>query len=151
MAVVSNAMSAFDDDAYDLISSRILNGLGKIVLILDPASRSDLDILSDEYKRKLGFLNEAKAAGRAQPSCALDTLPLKPPSLPKAIKDKLTGRQQDVLRLIVQGMSNKEKARALKLAEGTVKIHVAALFGKLRVHRRSAVVLAGARFLSDAQ
>ena len=43
----------------------------------------------------------------------------------------LSPRQHDVLRLIVRGLSNKEIARALNLAEGTVKIHVAALFGKL--------------------
>jgi len=61
---------------------------------------------------------------------------------------ELTRRQRDVLYLIVKGRSNKEIARALNLAEGTVKIHVAALFGKLGVNRRSAVALAGARFLS---
>jgi DNA-binding NarL/FixJ family response regulator len=48
-----------------------------------------------------------------------------------------------VLRLIVRGLSNKEIARSLNVAEGTVKIHVAALFGKLGVHRRAAVAIAG--------
>jgi len=62
--------------------------------------------------------------------------------------EALTARQRDVFRLIVQGKSNKEIARALNLAEGTIKIHVAALFGKLGVHRRAAVAIAGARFLS---
>ena len=62
----------------------------------------------------------------------------------------LSCRQLDVLRLIVQGRSNKEIARALNLAEGTIKIHVAALFSKLGVHRRAAVAVAGARFLSEA-
>jgi ATP/maltotriose-dependent transcriptional regulator MalT len=65
-------------------------------------------------------------------------------------QDPLSGRQRDVLTLIVQGLSNKEIARALNLAEGTVKIHVAALFGKLRVHRRAAVAVASARFLSES-
>ena len=62
----------------------------------------------------------------------------------------LSGRQLDVLRLIVQGRSNKEIARALSLAEGTVKIHVAGIFSKLGLHRRAAVAVAGARFLSEA-
>jgi DNA-binding CsgD family transcriptional regulator len=61
----------------------------------------------------------------------------------------LTGRQREVLNLIIQGRSNKEIARALKLGEGTVKVHVAALFGKLGVNRRSAVAVAGARFISE--
>ncbi len=56
----------------------------------------------------------------------------------------LSGRQRDVLALIVQGRSNKEIARTLGLAEGTVKIHVAALFTKLGIHRRAAVPFAAA-------
>jgi DNA-binding CsgD family transcriptional regulator len=62
----------------------------------------------------------------------------------------LTGRQREVLNLIVQGRSNKEIARILKLGEGTVKVHVAALFSKLGINRRSAVAVAGARFMSEA-
>ena len=63
--------------------------------------------------------------------------------------DALTRRQRDVLYLIVQGKTNKEIARSLGLGEGTVKIHVAALFGKLGVHRRAAIAVAGSRFLSQ--
>jgi DNA-binding CsgD family transcriptional regulator len=63
----------------------------------------------------------------------------------------LTGRQQEVLNLIVQGRSNKEIARILKLGEGTVKVHVAALFGKLGINRRAAVAVAGARFVLEAK
>ena len=55
----------------------------------------------------------------------------------------LSVRQFEVFELIVRGLSNKEIARALNLAEGTVKIHVAALFRKLGVQRRSAVAMAG--------
>jgi DNA-binding NarL/FixJ family response regulator len=40
-------------------------------------------------------------------------------------------RCRPVLNLIMQGKSNKEIARSLKLAEGTVKIHVDGLFSKL--------------------
>jgi DNA-binding NarL/FixJ family response regulator len=60
----------------------------------------------------------------------------------------LTPRQRDVFDLIVQGMSNKEIARSLQLAEGTVKIHIKALFAKLGVRRRAAVAVAGTRLLS---
>ena len=57
--------------------------------------------------------------------------------------DDLTRRQRDVLELIIQGKSNKEIARILGLGVGTVKIHVAALFRKLRVNRRAAVAVVG--------
>jgi DNA-binding NarL/FixJ family response regulator len=58
-----------------------------------------------------------------------------------------TPRQTEVLELIVQGKSNKEIARALNLGEGTVKIHVAALFRNLGVSSRSAAAAIGARAL----
>jgi DNA-binding NarL/FixJ family response regulator len=63
----------------------------------------------------------------------------------------LTPRQHDVFELIVQGMSNKEIARTLQLAEGTVKIHIKALFAKLGVRRRAAVAVAGTRLLSSPE
>jgi DNA-binding NarL/FixJ family response regulator len=63
----------------------------------------------------------------------------------------LTPRQRDVFELIVQGMSNKEIARTLELAEGTVKIHIKALFAKLGVRRRAAVAVAGTRLLSTTE
>ena len=51
----------------------------------------------------------------------------------------LSARQRDVMKLIIRGLSNKEIADDLNLAEGTVKIHVAALLRKLGVNRRAAV------------
>ena len=60
----------------------------------------------------------------------------------------LTQRQQQVLQLLVEGKSNKEIARALKLGEGTVKIHMAALFRNLGVANRAAAAVLGARILS---
>ena len=68
-----------------------------------------------------------------------------------AMTPMLTVRQQEVLKLIVLGRSNKEIARILKLGPGTVKVHVSALFGKLGVRRRAAVAVAGARLISSAR
>jgi DNA-binding NarL/FixJ family response regulator len=65
-----------------------------------------------------------------------------PPPTDKA----LTRRQLEIFYLIVRGKSNKDIARALNLAPGTVKVHVAALFRKLGVKRRAAVAMAGAQF-----
>lgn len=58
---------------------------------------------------------------------------------------QLTPRQQDVLDLLVQGKSNKEIALALRLGEGTVKIHMAAVFRFFGVNNRAAAAVAGAR------
>jgi DNA-binding NarL/FixJ family response regulator len=72
-------------------------------------------------------------------------------SVAQKIDAILTPRQRDVFKLIVQGMSNKEIARNLQLAEGTVKIHIKALFAKLGVRRRAAVAVAGTRLLSSSE
>lgn len=64
--------------------------------------------------------------------------------------DALTSRQLDVLRLIVEGRTNKEIARILGLGEGTVKAHVAALLRVLGVQNRSAAAVTGSRILSAA-
>ncbi len=49
----------------------------------------------------------------------------------------LTERQLEVLSFVVQGKSNKQIADALKLTEGTVKIHVAAICKTLSVANRT--------------
>jgi DNA-binding NarL/FixJ family response regulator len=56
----------------------------------------------------------------------------------------LTGRQVDVLDLILLGLSNKLICRQLNLAEGTVKVHVSAVLRALGAKTRTqAVVAAG--------
>lgn len=57
----------------------------------------------------------------------------------------LTERQLDVLRLIVEGKSNKEIARALHLAHATVKVHLAAIFRALEVENRTQAAIAAER------
>ena len=55
----------------------------------------------------------------------------------------LTGRQLDVLRLLMRGQPNKVVARELGMATGTVKIHVSAILRALQVgNRTEAVVMA---------
>lgn len=63
----------------------------------------------------------------------------------------LTGRQFEVLNLLAAGRSNKEIARLLCIAEGTVKVHIAAAFRMLGVHNRvSAVAVMQARAFNDS-
>jgi DNA-binding NarL/FixJ family response regulator len=60
----------------------------------------------------------------------------------------LTARQYDVLRLLAQGMSNKVIARELGITEGTVKVHLLAVFRALDVRNRTAAVVAAQRYRS---
>lgn len=55
---------------------------------------------------------------------------------------KLTDRQRDVLKLMLQGRSNKEICRELGLAEPTVKIHVTAILRALNVTSRAQAIVA---------
>lgn len=48
----------------------------------------------------------------------------------------LSQRQREVLDVLASGKSNKEIARQLGIAEGTVKVHVNAVFRTLGVHNR---------------
>jgi two-component system nitrate/nitrite response regulator NarL len=53
------------------------------------------------------------------------------------IEEKLTARELDVLRLIEEGLANKEIATALSIELPTVKNHVHRILEKLNVHRRT--------------
>ena len=56
-------------------------------------------------------------------------------------RDKFSPRERDILICLSQGESNKEIARALNLAESTVKIHVQNIFKKLNMTSRVQVAL----------
>lgn len=56
----------------------------------------------------------------------------------------LTPRQRDVLNLMAGGKSNKEIARILGLAEGTIKLHVTGLLKVLDANNRTQAVIKAA-------
>jgi DNA-binding NarL/FixJ family response regulator len=52
-----------------------------------------------------------------------------------------------VLELLARGMPNKSIARALGVSEGTIKVHLIAVFRTLNVRNRTEAVLAAQRYL----
>ena len=64
---------------------------------------------------------------------------------PVAAKLGLTPRQLEVLRMLIDGRSNKSIARALDLTPSTVKTHLEAIFQRLQVSSRTQAVVAAAR------
>ncbi|WP_455179896.1 LuxR C-terminal-related transcriptional regulator [Azospirillum melinis] len=54
----------------------------------------------------------------------------------------LTERQREVLRLLLEGQSNKEIARALGVLEGTIKVHLRTVMQRLGVRNRTQLALA---------
>jgi NarL family two-component system response regulator LiaR len=60
-----------------------------------------------------------------------------PRSDPRPTPDELTPRELEVLRLIAQGKSNREIARALAISDKTVKTHVSNILSKLHLADRT--------------
>lgn len=67
--------------------------------------------------------------------------PPRPGQGPPARLDDLTAREREVLALICRGQGDPEIGRELGLSPNTVRNHVAAIYRKLGVNRRSAVVV----------
>jgi DNA-binding NarL/FixJ family response regulator len=63
---------------------------------------------------------------------------------------RLSPRERQLLRLIAQGLSNKELASQLMISEGTVKVYLAKLFRKVGVHDRYELAMHGLRSLGLA-
>lgn len=62
----------------------------------------------------------------------------------------LTPRQRDVLDLIIEGMSNKEIADRLQVAEATIKVHVTAILRAFGVNSRAKAISAARRDVEAA-
>ena len=62
-------------------------------------------------------------------------------SLPSAPIEKLTNREREVLGLICQGHGDPAISKRLSLSLNTIRNHVASLYCKLGVHRRSEAVI----------
>jgi DNA-binding NarL/FixJ family response regulator len=58
---------------------------------------------------------------------------------------KLSPRQNEVLALLLKGLSNKLIARKLEISENTTKIHVSAVLGALGVATRTQAVIEASR------
>jgi len=98
------------------------------------------DTQSDELRRAI----KAAAAGQVQlsPQAAARLMrEVRAPDSPET----LTERETDVLRLLAEGLANKEIARKLNIGEKTVKTHVSNVLLKLNVRSRTQAALYAAQ------
>jgi DNA-binding NarL/FixJ family response regulator len=68
-------------------------------------------------------------------------------SLLEAREVRLSPREQQLTKLVAQGLSNKQLAAELMISEGTVKVYLAKLFRKLNVHDRYELAVHGLKRL----
>jgi ATP/maltotriose-dependent transcriptional regulator MalT len=130
-------------DKFDLISQNFANKPLALLSVLNTEmstsdSRTILRIVRDIARALPALLH------RIEPDIRDNSQPF----LSKGYEQlRLTRRQRQVLDLLLNGSSNKEIARSLSLAEGTVKVHVGALFRTLGVSNRTSAAIAGTRLL----
>lgn len=134
-------LSTFDDD--ELVFEAVRAG-ARAYLLKDAEEREVLETvravqrgesrLSPTVARKVLEQFRAMAAGQAPvPSTA-------PLPAPEPEGEPLSDKEARVLALLAEGLSNKEIAEQVFLAEGTVKNHVSRIMEKL--HARSRIELA---------
>jgi DNA-binding NarL/FixJ family response regulator len=81
-------------------------------------------------------------------SAALGHAPLDPrvarallPSATPRVRDTLSARELQVLRLVAKGLANKQIGRALGISERTVKVHVGHVFRRIGVTDRTSAAM----------
>ena len=101
--------------------------LGELVRIIRAVARGE----SGFDSRSAGVVR-ALAAGRPAASAGDET-------------PTLTEREREVVRLIAEGLTNREIGQAIFVSESTVKFHVRNVMRKLDVHHRAEVAYAASR------
>jgi DNA-binding NarL/FixJ family response regulator len=127
-------LTTFDDDAY------LFEGLraGAVGYLLK-------DVSGEELTQAIRTV--ASGGGLIEPSIARKVLAefsrLAPPARPveAALVDPLSERELQVLRLLIQGLTNRQISARLYLAEGTVKNYVTNILQKLGVQDRTQAAL----------
>ena len=126
-------LTTFDDDedVFDALRA------GAVGYLLKDATRDKLVEAIRSAARGESFLQPSVAAKVVAEFSRL--APGRPPVT--ALVEPLSDRELEVLRCLTQGMSNKEIANALGIAEGTAKNHMTNILGKLGVLDRTQAAL----------
>jgi len=132
-----------EDDALTVVQT--MPGQPVVLLTAGPA----LEYLRGGIRGVLQPDASGAQIGAALQAAAADLLVLSPESAESHTASPahsgLSAREIEVLKLIAEGLANKEIAYRLGLSEHTVKFHVSSLLGKLGAGSRAEAVGAGIR------
>jgi LuxR family maltose regulon positive regulatory protein len=103
-----------------------------------PGAASTL-LMGDYVHGLLDAFQQEREAQRSRVREAVSRMP----RLAEAMVDPLTEREMEVLRLLAEGLSNKQIAERLIVAPSTVKQHLRNIYSKLDVHSRTQAVARG--------
>jgi DNA-binding NarL/FixJ family response regulator len=122
-----------DDPRANIIVLTMYHGEEDIYRALEAGAATYLlkDSISDDLTT---MIREVHAGRRPIPPNIASVLAA------RATQAPLSAREVEVVRLIAQGMRNKEIATALHITEETAKVHVRRVFAKLDVNDRTAAV-----------
>ena len=98
-------------------------------------------LLKDTEAHELRRAIKAAAAGQVQLSPEVAARLLREVRTPPESHEALTDRENEVLKLLGQGKSNKDISQALFIGEQTVKTHVSHILDKLGVPSRTQAAL----------
>jgi DNA-binding NarL/FixJ family response regulator len=102
-------------------------------------------LLKDTHADELRRAIKAAAAGQVQLSPKVAERLLRDVRTPTAAPEPLSPREQEVLRLLAGGRTNKEMAHELAIGEKTIKTYVSRILGKLGVQSRTQAALYAGR------
>jgi DNA-binding NarL/FixJ family response regulator len=116
----------------DEVSAAVSLGVAGIVLKESPPSAL-VACVRDVHRglRRIDTGTLARAQGRGRAAAPVQS----------AGAPALTPRETEIVRLVAQGLRNKELAQRLSITEGTVKIHLHNIYDKLGVDGRLELVL----------
>lgn len=127
-------LTTFDDDEY------VFEGLraGALGYLLKDVSVQEL---ADAIHAVMagGVLIEPSVARKVVAEFARLATPA--PKASQDLDEPLSEREREILRLLAQGMTNREIAQRLYLAEGTVKNYVTNILGKIDARDRTQAAL----------
>jgi len=105
------------------------------------AARADAYIVKDFTPVAFCAILRSVASGYYYADPRIAGAMLRRRSMRSAVTGELSGRENEIVRLIAAGLSNRDIGARLSLSEKTVKNHVSHIFTKLKISARSHVAV----------
>ena len=133
-------LSGFEDT--ECTRQALAAGVDGIVLKVQPSAVliATINYLADSGGEVALPIGNRPSPLKLSHTPAISTAPLTPPALTKW-SDGLTEREREVVRLISEGLSNKDIADRLCISSITVRHHLTSIFDKLGVSNRQKLLI----------